>query len=856
MPRTAFPLILVLANVLPCDAIDFAHQIVPILKRHCVECHGGDEAKGGFSLNDRELFLESGAVDPGNWVDSQFLKLVSSTDPNLRMPPQGLPRVSAADQALLSKWANEQLPWTEGFTFAVKKYAAPLLPRDVTLPGPEGMHPIDQWLGVYRRANQIQKPEPVSDAVFIRRASMDLLGLLPTKEQLDQFTHDTATNKRQRLVQEFLSDDIAYAEHWITFWNDLLRNDYAGTGFITGGRKQISEWLYRSLIDNKPYDQFARELIAPPNESSRGFIDGIKWRGTVSAGQTIEIQFAQSVAQSFLGINLKCASCHDSFIDQWKLSDAYSLAAIYAKDSLSIHRCDKPTGEIASAGWLYPELGQIDQNAPPAQRLKQLSVLMTEPRNGRFARTIANRLWAQLMGRGIVHPLDAMHGKPWDEDLLDYLANELVASNYDLKAMLRLIATSEAYQSRSEIVDEANANAEGYRFLGRRAHRMTAEQYLDAVWQITGSAPTDFDAPIVRGKVDRAAMDKIVLKGEWIWGQERRPDSVAHAPEEKQSQPPGDKKQDKVEIEKPEISQDSLPSGLAAANEQLVFRHAFYLPAAVASGTAVITADNAFELYINRRKVAASDDWTKVQIIPLTNRFQVRKKGDDNKNVIVIVARNLGNKPNPAGVYFEARMTLKDGSELAFQSDGSWTYSDQPPKGSREGRLGQTPGPWKPVVAQGRPQIYSQVNEQLVRGLAMSDLKERSMIRAGLLKSDFLMRSLGRPNRDQIVSSRPDELTTLEAIDLANGEMLATALHQGAEHLASLEIPPAQLADRIFLEALSRSPTHQELEIVEASFNRQDDRGDTDFQVAEDRIEAIEDLLWAIFMMPEFIMVR
>ena len=148
-------------------------------------------------------------------------------------------------------------------------------------------------------------------------------------------------------MRELLADDVDYAEHWLTFWNDLLRNDYTGTGFITGGRKQITKWLYEALVTNKPYDQFARELIAPPTPESDGFIEGIRWRGEVSAGQTVEIQFAQSVGQSFLGINLKCASCHDSFIDRWKLDEAYGLAAIYcdaAAGDPSLRQADRPDG--------------------------------------------------------------------------------------------------------------------------------------------------------------------------------------------------------------------------------------------------------------------------------------------------------------------------------------------------------------------------------------------------------------------------------------------------------------------------------------------------------------------------------
>ena len=134
----------------------------------------------------------------------------------------------------------------------------------------------------------------------------------------------------------------------------------------------------------------------------------------------VEVQFAQSVAQSFLGINLKCASCHDSFIDRWKLDQAYGLAAVYATRPLEIARCDKPTGLMATAGWLFPELGKIDPQATQPERLKQLAALMTHPQNGRFQRTLANRLWHRLMGRGIVHPVDAM--QTVDGDLATVLA--------------------------------------------------------------------------------------------------------------------------------------------------------------------------------------------------------------------------------------------------------------------------------------------------------------------------------------------------------------------------------------------------------------------------------------------------
>src|SRR5206468_2297998 len=116
-----------------------------------------------------------------------------------------------------------------------------------------------------------------------------VLGLLPAAEELNAFRNDPAADKRTRQIHQVLAERRAYADHWLTFWNDLLRNDYQGTGYIDGGRQQITGWLYQALLDDKPYDQFVRELINP-SPASAGFSNGIKWRGRVNASQVREIQ--------------------------------------------------------------------------------------------------------------------------------------------------------------------------------------------------------------------------------------------------------------------------------------------------------------------------------------------------------------------------------------------------------------------------------------------------------------------------------------------------------------------------------------------------------------------------------------
>ncbi len=792
--RIAF-LILLLGSIFgirPSNAIDFDHDIVPILRQHCLKCHGGDEAKGGFSINSRELFLESEAAVPGDRGESLFLSLVDSDDPEAQMPPKELPRLSDKEKQALADWINADMPWTGGFSFDNSSYRPPLLPRDVQLPGPAGANPIDQILG----SGNIQ----ADDATFFRRASLDLNGLLPSPERLQAFISDGATDKRARLIDELLANRMEYTEHWLTFFNDLFRNDYDGTGFITGGRKQISNWLYAALMENKPFDDMTRELVSPTSDESRGFIDGIKWRGTVSAGQTNEIQFAQSVAQSFLGINLKCASCHDSFIDRWKLTEAYSLAAVYANEPLLIHRCDKPTGETAEAGWLFPELGEIDKAAPRDERLKQLADLVTHRDNGRYARTIVNRLWAQLMGRGIVHPLDAMHTRPWNEDLLDYLGNYLVQQEYDIKAVLRLIATSQAYGSPSEVLKVDPAIETEYVFAGHRAKRMTAEQFLDSVWQLTGAAPTKIDAPVTRGIVAEATAEPFDSHAKWIWG-----DSA---------------------------SEGAIPP----AGEQVVLRKTINIEQEIAAGSAVVTADNEFELYINGKEQASGNDWNQLQAVSL---YEHLVPGD---NKIVAIARNAGVDPNPAGFFFAGRVKLADDSVIEISSDDSWQFTNEAPAEANKGELGKINDQWKTVTVLGNADVYARIDAEAKNALFAAT--NSTMVRAGLLKADFLMRSLGRPNRDQIVTSRPSELTTLEAIDLANGGTFASALSKGASRLAKMDVTTGDLIHYLFRFALSREPSKSELATLSETLGEQPDQ------------QMIEDVLWAICMMPEFMMVR
>jgi Protein of unknown function (DUF1549)/Protein of unknown function (DUF1553)/Planctomycete cytochrome C len=602
------------------DGVDFAHDVLPLLKARCAECHTAGQSKGGVSFNTRSDAVKK-AIVPGKSGQSELIRRVTSKDAEERMPPKG-PPLTDKEVAVLKAWIDAGVPWQDGFSFAKAAHVPPLQPRRPDLPPARDghTHPIDRLVDAYFQKHGVPWPPPLDDAAFARRAWLDLVGLLPPPDELESFLADRRPDKRHQLALRLLGDRRAYAEHWLTFWNDLLRNDYAGTGYIDGGRKAITDWLYRTLLDNRPYDQFVRELISPTREAE-GFIKGIKWRGVVNASQVPELQFAQNVGQVFLGVNLKCASCHDSFIDNLKLTDAYGLAAVIADAPLELHRCDKPTGVTAQAKFLFPELGEIDPAKPRAERLARLADLLTAPDNGRLGRTVVNRLWHRLMGRGVVHPVDVMANEPWSADVLDFLATHLDDRQYNLKRTLELIVTSRIYQSQC-VPLVGDPGASDYVFRGPVAKRMTAEQFIDAVWRSTGTAP--------------------------------------------------------------------------------------------------------------------------------------------------------------------AKAAFKTGDRV------------------------------------GEP------------------------VRAALVVADPLMRSLGRPNREQVVTTRPEELSTLQALDLTNGRVLADTLDRGARNLRRQfgDTDPERVIDQLYVAALSRRPTPAE---------RATARDILGSPLTDD---GLSDLLWAVFMLPEFQLIR
>ena len=461
-------------------------EVRSILAHYCFSCHSATKSKGGLRLDKKELIMkggEDGAIlVAGHPEDSDLIRRVKLPAGHEEAMPTKGKRLTEHDIEVLEFWIRQGAPWPSGAEKSIYRVAA-LEPRLPTLPNaPAGItNPIDRFVNVYFQQHKVNWKNVVDDRTYQRRVYLDVVGLLPTPEQITAFVADTRVDKRETLVKDLLSRNTDYAQHWLTFWNDALRNDYTGTGYITGGRFDITTWLYTSLKTNKPYDQFVRELISPTKQSA-GFIKGIQWRGTINSSQRTEMQAAQNVSQVLLGLNLKCASCHDSFISDWKLADAYAFANVFADTTLEINRCDKPTGKRADTRIIFEKLGTINGKAATDERLRQLADFLVQPKDGRLYRTVVNRVWAQVMGRGIIEPVDVMDNDPWSQDLLDWLASDFVTNGHDIKRLLFTILTSKTYQQPSVGVKDADViTSPSFVFRGMVRRRLTAEQFTDAV---------------------------------------------------------------------------------------------------------------------------------------------------------------------------------------------------------------------------------------------------------------------------------------------------------------------------------------------------------------------------------------
>ncbi|QOV89827.1 DUF1549 and DUF1553 domain-containing protein [Humisphaera borealis] len=367
--------------------------------------------------------------------------------------------------------------------------------------GPPTNNVIDEQVFAKLQTLRTNPSELAGDDVFIRRAYLDLLGMLPTADEVKAFVADGSADKRTKLIETLLKRP-EYADFWALKWADALRVEERSLD--TTGVKAFHGWIRQAVADNMPLDQFVRNLVTSTGSTYQNAPANYyrALRNPVARGE--------AAAQVFLGTRLNCAQCHNHPFDRWTQDDYYGWADVFSRLDYKIienKRRDKndmhefigeqivlvtETGSVNDPRTDKPVnsprlLGAAQPLAVKQDRLQSLGDWLTRD-NRLFAKAQVNRIWAHLMGRGLVDPVDDFRAtNPASHPaLLEQLADEFVASGYDVKTMIRLITASRTYQLSSD-TNETNADDEvNYSHVVPR--RMTAEQMADALHQVAGVA--------------------------------------------------------------------------------------------------------------------------------------------------------------------------------------------------------------------------------------------------------------------------------------------------------------------------------------------------------------------------------
>jgi hypothetical protein len=451
-------------------AIDFYKQVQPLLEAKCYGCHTGGKAKGGLRLDDRAAALAGGesdgpAVVPGKPADSALLARVRAADGSA-MPPKG-EKLTAEQVRMIETWVKEGARWPD----------------------------LD--------AGHTTLTPPTDDLTFLRRVTLDTVGVVPTPEEVRAFLADPPPDRRARAIDRLLADP-RWADHWMGYWQDVLAENPNIINPTLNNTGPFRWWLYESFRDNKPADLFVTELLRMRGSARYGGPAGF---GVATQNDVPMAMKGTVVAAAFLGVEMKCARCHDAPAHASTQRDLFQLAAMLAAKPQTVPATSsvpldkiheggrKPLisvtlkpGTVVEAKWPFAdfapeELGGTLAEYPDDPR-DRLAALVTAPRNERFAQVIANRVWKRLMGRGIVEPAeDWERGKPSHPELLRWLGRELVRGGYDLQHVSRLILNSHAYQRAADPALKETPVL----FTAPARRRLTAEQVVDSLFAATGA---------------------------------------------------------------------------------------------------------------------------------------------------------------------------------------------------------------------------------------------------------------------------------------------------------------------------------------------------------------------------------
>jgi len=461
----------------------------PVLKR--VEVLPAEMQLG---LEQRQPLIVRAHYSDGRVEDvTQWATYTSAQEPVAEVDEHGLVRVVGHGEGAISVWFSSQI--------VVARISSPYPHEldDSVFQEASRSSFIDEIVLEKLQQLRLEPSARCRDEVFLRRAFLDTVGILPTTEETLGFLNDTQPDKRWRLVDDLLSRP-EFTDYWAYRWSDILA--ISGRRLKPRAVKAYYKWIHNHVEKNTPWDEVVREVI-----TARG--DSLDQGQTnfYSLHQTPE-DMAENISQAFLGLSINCAKCHNHPLEKWTNNQYYAMANLFARVRTKGWFGDEGDGEglitltVQQRGDLMqPLTGKPQPPTPldgepldfddPSDRREHLADWLTAPENPYFARSIANRIWASLFGRGIVEPVDNLRisNPASNEKLLTAIADFLIRHNFDLKQLIREILISETYQRAS---DPLPTNRDDHRFFARHyPRRLMAEPLLDAIAQVT-KVPGEF----------------------------------------------------------------------------------------------------------------------------------------------------------------------------------------------------------------------------------------------------------------------------------------------------------------------------------------------------------------------------
>lgn len=368
---------------------------------------------------------------------------------------------------------------------------------------------VDRFVGARLEQEKISPTPLIGDLEFLRRVSLDAIGRAPTTEDIRLYLKDPPAGRRARAIERLLADP-GWADHWVSYWQDVLAENPGILKPDLNNSGPFRWWLHQSFEDGIPFDRLVAELIQMEGSEYLGAPAAFKKAALNDAPMAAK---ADIISQAFLGEKLSCARCHDAPYHPWTQKNTFSLGAMLEGKALKLplsstvplkegFRKPKVTvslqpGQMIEPEWPFQKLIAVSATEgsgpiPPAPVRSAVASrdavarLVISPANKRFAQVLANRVWKRYLGAGLVDSAeDWNEAHPSNPELLDFLATEFVRSGYDFKALSRLIFSSHLYQRQP--VPAVNRSApEGKYFAGPIRRRISAEQLVDTLFQCAG----------------------------------------------------------------------------------------------------------------------------------------------------------------------------------------------------------------------------------------------------------------------------------------------------------------------------------------------------------------------------------